>query len=184
MRNHSWINGFLNKWEFSPLCIVFQKQQIYELKSNVKKPQNQQPYTLKATSLYIVRHQVHKHTLQSLSPSPHTQGFGCHSSRSALIWWSCVTLDQTPLRSVVWERTARHVIWGLCPLAHKLHLSSGPCYQSLPELCCRYGCAWLYPLLIPWLACWFDFTAWPWISLIAMAISVSFRTVAIYKQQN
>lgn len=69
----------------------------------MKKTLNQQPCILKAVSLCVVTSWVHKHTLQALNPLPSSQGFGCPSSRSALIRW-CLTSYQASLKSFVREK--------------------------------------------------------------------------------
>lgn len=151
---------------------LLQKKNPTDLGAQVphEKNPNQQPCILKAVSLCVVTSRVHKHTLQALNPLPSSQGFGCHSSRSALIQW-CLTSYQASLKSFVRERATRRVIWGLCPLAQELHLSSGPCYRSSPELHYRYGHAQLFPLLIQWLLCWFGFLAWPQTCFITTDVS-------------
>lgn len=149
VRNHSWITRCLNK-RIQPFVNFSSRNFRYRSASPMwKKTQTNRPVSLKLLHCVLSGLKC-THMLQSLFPSSSTQEFGYQSSMSASIQWSCVTLNQTASKSIVWERAVRRYL-GPLPLAQGLHLSSGLCYQSLPELHYRYGCAWLFPLLILWL---------------------------------
>lgn len=92
---------------------------------------------------------THYNLLQSFSHSFPTQEFGYHSRMCALIQWSCVTLNQTASKSLVWERAVRYVIWGLCPWLRGCIWSQAPAVSHC--LCC------ITDMAVP--AC---FLCWSW----------------------
>lgn len=82
-----------------------------------------------------------------------------------------------------WKACARRSCEQLCRkllcLAQQLHFSVFILrIWALPELCCRYTCAWPWNSLILTLTGWCDFLAWPWTCHVTKDLSSSLQTRA------
>lgn len=97
----------------------------------------------------------------SAASSPNAYGFGYLCSKSALIWLSCVTWDETAVKThKLWEWAVGASSGISVPFVWKLYLTSGPCPRSTCEFCCSCASPRYCTLLSPTWHRWPGFLVW------------------------
>lgn len=180
VRNHSWITRCLNK-RIQPFVNFSSRNFRYRSASPMlKKTQTNSPVPLKLLQCVLSGPKC-THTLQSLFPSSSTQEFGYQSSMSASIQWSCVTLNQTASKSIVWERAVRRYL-GPLPLAQGCIWAQAsaisPCLSCIIDTAVPgYSLCWSCDCFLSWicglasdLSCHYDCFCVIWYFVIQQAV--------------
>lgn len=97
----------------------------------------------------------------SAASSPYAYGFGYLCSKSAPIWLSCVTWDETAVKThKLWEWAVGASSGISVPFVWKLYLTSSPCPRSICEFCCSSASPRYCTLLSLTWHHWLGFLVW------------------------